>query len=264
MAGDPPLQQVVTRTVESGVRGGQRLSWSIGAFHADNNDDIIFVTSDQTGFGYFKNFGKTRRQGIEASVNTRIGRATFGGGYTFLAATYQSAETLNGESNSTNDEAETGAKGLEGTIEVEPGDHMPLIPRHLFKAFADIQLLPKVSLDVDVIAVSGSFARGNENNQHEPDGTYYLGSGTAPAYGVLDLGVRYAVHQKLELVARISNVFDQQYYSAAQLGPAGFTSNATFIARPFPAVGGEFPVASTTFFAPGAPRQFSVATRIRF
>jgi outer membrane receptor protein involved in Fe transport len=264
MAGDPPLRQVVTRTFESGVRGGQRLSWSIGGFHADNNDDIIFVTSDQTGFGYFKNFGRTRRQGLDASINARVRRVTVGGGYTFLSATYQSEETLNGESNSTNDEAERGARGLEGTIEVQPGDRMPLIPRHMFKAFADIDVAPRLSLDVDLIALSSSFARGNENNQHEPDDTYYLGPGTAPAYGVIDLGARYAIHPRLELVARVSNLFDHRYSSAAQLGPAAFTSNATFIARAFPAVGGQFPVAQTTFYAPGAPRQFSIGARIKF
>ena len=264
MAGDPALRQVVTGTWEAGVRGGQRVAWSLGGFRADNSDDILFVTSDQTGFGYFKNFGKTRRQGLEASVNTRLWKVTFGGGYTFLAATYQSEETLDGQGNSSNDAAEAGGKGLEGTIDVEPGDRMPLIPRHLFKAFADIDVIPHLSLDLDLVSVSSSFARGNENNQHQADGTYYLGPGTAPAYGVLNLGARYAVHSKLELVAQVTNVLNRRYYSAAQLGPTAFTSTGTFIAREFPAVGGEFPVAETTFFAPGAPRQLSVGTRIRF
>ena len=34
-------------------------------FRADNRDDILFVLSEQTGFGYFRNFGETRRKGIE-------------------------------------------------------------------------------------------------------------------------------------------------------------------------------------------------------
>ena len=51
------------------VRGA--LSWSAGFFHASNADDILFVTSEQTGFGYFRNFGSTRRQGIEMSGNGR-------------------------------------------------------------------------------------------------------------------------------------------------------------------------------------------------
>ena len=67
-----------------------RLAWSVGGFVADNRDDILFVASNQTGFGYFKNFGKTRRQGVELHANSRIGRVAFGGGYTFLDATYQS------------------------------------------------------------------------------------------------------------------------------------------------------------------------------
>ena len=70
MAGDPPLEQVVTRTFEAGVRGGTirppGVQLERGLFLADNHQDILFVSSSQTGFGYFKNFGATRRQGVEA------------------------------------------------------------------------------------------------------------------------------------------------------------------------------------------------------
>ena len=60
------LNQVVTRTVEGGdARHARRLAWYAGVFRAENRDDILFVTSEQTGFGYFRNFGKTRRQGLE-------------------------------------------------------------------------------------------------------------------------------------------------------------------------------------------------------
>ena len=153
------------------------VNWSAGVFRSDNHDDILFVLSDQTGFGYFTNFGETRRKGLELGAHSQLGRVTIGAGYTFLSATYESEETVNGESNSTNDAAEDGEPGLEGSIEIVPGDRIPLIPRHMFKAYADIPLGSKLSLDVDLLAVSGSFARGNENNVHEPDGTYYLGSG---------------------------------------------------------------------------------------
>ena len=43
-------------------------------------------------------------------------------------------------------------------------------------------------------------------------------------------------------------------YSAAQLGPTGFTEAGNFIARPFAAIGGAFPLLHATFYAPGAPR----------
>jgi outer membrane receptor protein involved in Fe transport len=93
LAGDPPLEQVVTRTFEAGIRGGTAaITWSAGIFHANNLDDILFVASPQTGFGYFKNFGKTRRQGIEVQINARRGGLAGGLGYTYLNATFESAE----------------------------------------------------------------------------------------------------------------------------------------------------------------------------
>ena len=261
LAGDPPLDQVVTRTVEAGVRGTRSaVSWNAGFFHADNSDDILFVASEQTGFGYFKNFGKTRRQGIELGLNARKGRLAGGAGYTWLDATFQSEETIDGTGNSTNDQG----TGLEGTIEIEAGNRIPLIPRHMLKAFADVQVMSKLSVDINLIATSGAFARGNENNAHEPDDTYYLGPGSTPAYGIVNIGVRYDLIKWLQLIVQVNNVFDNHYYTAAQLQSTGFTSSGNFIARPFPAVGGEFPVQQATFYAPGAPAMYWVGTRLRF
>jgi outer membrane receptor protein involved in Fe transport len=265
MAGDPPLDQVVTRTLEAGARGTARgFNWTASVFRANNDDDILFVTSDQTGFGYFRNFGQTRRKGLELGVNRRFGAVSFGSGYTFLAATYESEESVNGEGNSSNDDAGDGEPGLEGVIHITPGDHLPLVPRHMFKAYADVQIGTKLSVDVDLVAISGSFARGNENNLHEPDGTYYLGEGSAPGYAVVNLGGSYRVTDWVQIVGQINNLFDQRYYTAAQLGPFGFTDTGAFIARPLPAIGGEFPVRHSTFYAPGAPIRAWIGTRFRF
>jgi outer membrane receptor protein involved in Fe transport len=265
MAGDPPLDQVVTRTVEAGVRGYRGpLNWTAGFFHADNSDDIIFVASEQTGFGYFKNFGKTRRQGIELGLNARKGRVSGGAGYTLLDATFQSKETVSGTGNSTNDAASAGVKGVEGTIDIAPGDRLPLMPRHMFKAYADVTVSSKIGIDVDLIAASGVLARGNENAAHQPDGTYYLGPGSTPAYGIVNVGARYDFNKWLQLIAQINNIFDTQYYTAAQLQATGFTSSGNFIARPFPAVAGQFPVQQATFYAPGAPTMYWVGTRVKF
>jgi outer membrane receptor protein involved in Fe transport len=269
MAGDPPLQQVVARTLEAGVRGttrsAARVSWNAGLFLTRNSQDILFVSSDQTGFGYFKNFGRTSRQGLELGANSRVGRVRVGGGYTFLAATYESAETVDGTGNSTNEEALAGRRGFEGTIAIEPGDRIPSMPRHTLKAFADVDVTGALSLDVDLVAASGTFARGNENNRHQPDGVYYLGPGTVPGYGVVSAGARYRVNRWLQIIAQLNNVFDRRFYTAGQLGPAGFTRDATFVARALPAASnGEFPVPQTTFFTPGAPRLGWIGTRFRF
>jgi outer membrane receptor protein involved in Fe transport len=256
LAGDPPLQQIVTRTFEAGVRsrdGESRLSWSAGWFRATNHNDLLFVTSDVTGNGYFKNFGQTLRQGAEVHLSGRIRRLTLGGNYTFLRATYESTETVDGSSNSMNDSALGGSPGMDGVIQVQPGGRIPLIPQHMFKAFADAQITRKLSADLDFIAVSSSYARGNENNQSQPDGIYYLGPGTSPGYGVVNLGARYRLQKHLQIFVQINNLLDHHYYTAAQLGPTGFTNQGTFIARPLPPVEGNYPLVHATFYAPGAP-----------
>jgi outer membrane receptor protein involved in Fe transport len=265
MAGDPPLDQVVTRTAEAGVRGSRgSLNWNAGFFHANNSDDILFVASEQTGFSFFKNFGQTRRQGIELGLNARKGRVTGGAGYTFLDATFQSQETIAGTGNSTNDAAAAGAKGVDGTIDIAPGDRLPLMPRHMFKAYADVGVASKIAVDLDLIAASGLIARGNENDAHQPDGTYYLGPGSTPAYGIVNLGARYDFNRWLQVIAQVNNIFDTHYYTAAQLQATGFTGSGSFIARPFPAVAGQFPVQQATFYAPGAPTTYWIGTRVKF
>ncbi len=267
MAGDPPLDQVVTRTVEAGVRSARRraFQWNAGVYRAQNNDDIMFVAATDTGFGYFKNFGTTRRQGVELGASGEIGPFTIGAGYNFLDATFQTAEHLNGSGNSSNEENEEGGTpGVESFIYVIAGHRIPLIPRHTLKLFGEWQATPALSVDLDVVSISGSNARGNENGGHEPDGVYYLGPGESPAYTVVDLGVRYKVGTKLEVFAQVNNALDRTYYTAAQLGPAGINPDGTYIARPFPAINGEFPVQQSTFFAPGAPRTAVVGTRVRF
>jgi outer membrane receptor protein involved in Fe transport len=265
MAGDPPLEQVVTRTWESGLRGRSfDVDWNAGIFRATNDQDILFVASEQTGFGYFRNFGRTRRQGFDVDLSRRFSNVTLGAGYSFLDATYQSGETVNGEGNSANDAASSGARGLEGTIDIEPGDRIPLIPKHTLKAYADVRAIGALSIDVGVVAVSGSFARGNENNEHESDGVYYLGGGTTPGYSVITLGASYRVRSWLSIVGQINNLFDRRYYTSGQLGPMGFTSDGSFAARPFPSVNGEFPVRHATFYAPGAPIRASLGARLSF
>jgi outer membrane receptor protein involved in Fe transport len=140
---------------------------------------------------------------------------------------------------------------------------MPMIPRHLFKAFADVQVTNMMTLGVNLIAGSNIYARGNENNLHEPDGTYYLGDGTVDGYTVFNLGGRYVLSTRLQLIGQIDNLFNQDYATSAQLGATGFTDTGTFLARPFPPVNGDFPLAHSTFVSPGAPRRAWIALRFR-
>lgn len=266
MAGDPPLQQVVAKTWEAGYRGSYegRAHWSAGWFRAENRNDIMFVSSPQSGFGYFKNFGKTRRQGLELDLDTQIRRINLGFNYTLLDATFQSPEIVNGIGNSSNVDALAGSKGLDSTINITPGNRVPLTPRHLGKAFADFQVTKKFSANLSMMAFGSSYARGNENNQHVADGVVYLGPGKSGGYTVMNFGARYQWSKRLQLFGQVNNILDRQYSSGAQLGPMGFDKSGNFIARPLPAIGADFPVRQSTFFAPGAPRTFWGGVRISF
>jgi outer membrane receptor protein involved in Fe transport len=263
LAGDPPLDEVVTHTWEGGIRGGRgAVNWNAGVFRGTNAHDLLFVASTQTGFGYFRNFGETRRQGIELGTSLHAGRVTAGAGYSFVDATYQSDEIVDGSSNSSNGTAAAGRKGLEGSIAIHAGDRIPLIPQHTLKLYADVKATAKLSLNLDVVSASGALARGNENGAHQPDGTYYLGPGDTPAYAVVNAGVRYTVTAHVQFIAQINNVLNTHYYSGAQLGPTGFTGAGNFVARPLPPIGGEFPVVRSTLYAPGAPATFWAGARV--
>lgn len=265
MAGDPPLEKVVTRSFEGGVRGrmGDMLRWSAAAFRGDSHDDILFVADDQAGFGYFRNFGKTRRQGVELSADARIATWTFGLHYTRLEATYRSAETVNGEGNSSN---EGDGPGFEGEIDIEPGDRLPLIPRDILKASAQWDVLPQLSLMIDMSYVGGATVRGNENGEHEADGIYYLGEGRYGGRAVWNLGAEWRPAPALTLYVQVDNALDRKYASSGQLGGSAFLPDGTFQARPFngPVIDGERPLRYSTFYAPGAPRTVLAGVKYRF
>ena len=112
-------------------------------------------------------------KGSSSAHAARAGVAEIGAGYTLLDATFRSSEEVNGESNSTNDAAAAGGPGLEGSIEIEPGDRMPLIPRHMLKLYADIQVTRALGIDADLVAFSGS-RRARERERRSRGGRHLL------------------------------------------------------------------------------------------
>ena len=73
---------------------------------------------------------------------------------------------------------------------------------------------PALSIDVDVVAVSSSFARGNENNRHEPDGDLLPRTGPSPGYAVVNLGAATGSDRGCSVVGQVNNLFDRRYYTA--------------------------------------------------
>ena len=64
---DPPLEQVVAKTFEAGVRGTWSSGrWHTGLFRTTSEDDILFISAGAlTNQGFFDNVGETRRDGFE-------------------------------------------------------------------------------------------------------------------------------------------------------------------------------------------------------
>lgn len=246
MAGDPALNQVVSKTWEAGLRGRlpHRTNWNLGIFRGTNHDDILFV-ANTASTGYFKNFGQTRHEGLEAGISGVLDRLSLSAHYTWLKATYQSQDSLGSENNSA---------ASDGAIVVHPGDRIPLIPRQIFKAQAEYQFLPNLSAGLQLIAVGNSFVRGNENNAHAADATH-LGSGRVPGYGVLNFSGSYRPSARWKLFASVSNVLNRAYASTGQLGSYAFTPAGGYT---------NSDSASTSSFSPGAPRAFSVGGRYMF
>jgi outer membrane receptor protein involved in Fe transport len=259
LVSDPPLKQVVSRTVEAGIRSNDTgpFHWSADYFFGQNYNDLLFVASEQTGFGYFLNFGKIRRDGIELELAKDWRHYSLGGNYTFLNATYQSAQTIDGGSNSTNDSALAGMPGIDDNIHITPGDFIPQVPRNIFKLYGQCRPSPKLTAEMNILAVGSSFARGNENNLDQPDGVIYLGSGKSAGYGVAGLGARYQLTSHFELFVQLNNLLDKHYSTGAQLGTTPFDDNDHFVAQPFGTPygtdDGEIPIRSSSFQAPGTP-----------
>ncbi len=108
MADDPPLDDVVAKTYEFGFRSSQKNYDLSGAiYRAVNHDDLQFVnTNAQNGLGYFKNIGRTIRQGLDLTVggNSLMGikgteKFSWSATYGYLDATYDSDLALVSDAN---------------------------------------------------------------------------------------------------------------------------------------------------------------------
>src|SRR5204862_4199297 len=115
----------------------------------------LFVADSAAGFGYFKNFGRTRRQGFEIGAQQTIGTVLLGAHYTSLEASYQSSEILNANGNSSNNAP---APGFEGTISIRPGNRIALIPQHIAKAFAEWHAGKALDINFDALLIGDALA----------------------------------------------------------------------------------------------------------
>jgi outer membrane receptor protein involved in Fe transport len=198
LVSDPPLKQVVARTVEAGLRGTKELNigtlgWKIGGFRTNNTDDILAIPSPVLqGFGYFQNVGSTRRQGIEAEVTLKSRALQLYASYALVDARF--LDTLQVGSNSPFADAN-------GNVQILPGNRIPAIPRNRIKAGVEYSVTDALKLGGDAIFVGSQYFVGDESNQAE----------RLPSYAVFNLHASYQIDKTFQVYARADNIFDNRY-----------------------------------------------------
>jgi outer membrane receptor protein involved in Fe transport len=232
---DPPLEQVVARTWEAGVRGTRAgLSWHLGLFQTVNQDDILFISAGAlTNEGYFDNVGETLRRGLELSLNGSLldSRLDWFLSYTRLRATFEEDLTLSSPNN---------PFAVGGEIAVQPGDRLPGLPENLLKAGLTYQLTTKLSVGTDLQYSSSLVMRGDEANlDAEIDG-----------YTVVDLRGEYQLNDRFRFFAKVENLFDTEYETFGLYGQADEVLGPAYD--------------NPRFLSPGSPRAFYAGIRASF
>jgi len=207
LTADPPLQQVVNRTYELGLRGelaswsnDRRLEWTLGGFHALNADDIIPVSAPTQGRGFFQNAGDTLRRGVEAGMQYTDTRWTAYANYAFIDATFEDSLELSSPDNPAAVPCSNGvADAL--CVNVSPGDRIPGIPQHRFKVGVDYWITPKWKFGGDLVAASNQVFFGDEGNDAK----------TLDGYATVDLHTSYDVTDRIQVYGLVDNVFDSRH-----------------------------------------------------
>jgi iron complex outermembrane receptor protein len=200
LVSDPPLQQVVSHTIEAGARGiiplpgdSGTLAYKAGYFHTVSDNDIVNEASPISGQGYYVNVPETRRQGVEAGVIFSKGPWSFYGNYAYVDATYQFTATFSSPNNPFAD--------ANGNILVTPGDHIPGIPRNIGKIGAEYEFTPRLKVGADAIFVGSQYFVGDDSNQNQ----------RLPFYYVVNAHASYKITDHIEVFGLINNLLDRKY-----------------------------------------------------
>lgn len=231
---DPPLDQVVTQTIEANYTTRiDNIDLMLNVFHSRSKDDIIFQQAGSVASrGYFINVDETQRQGVEFSVGSTWEKLTYRLNYNYLNATYESTFTSFSPFN---------PQGPDRVV--TPGDKIPGQPEHLVKLYADYTLTDKARLGAEVISASSQYFRGDEANENEKiDG-----------YVIANIYASYRFNDTFTASLRVNNVFDKDYETFGTYGEAD-----EVLEDIYPDVEGA------EFVGPAQPRMVSVNLKARF
>ena len=233
---DPPLDDVIAKSFELGSRGFIKdIAYSLGLFHTVNKDDILFQTTGRST-GLFANVDKTRRAGIESSLQGKWRAFSWLAAYSYIDATFED----NFQALSPNHEFADD----EGEVAVRAGDRIPGIPQHQFKISSDYLFTNGLNIGLDVLSNGGQVLRGDESNQLDK----------VSGYTTVSIRARYNISKKLEVFAKVDNLFDREYESFGLLGEEPGELEVPIIED----------LTNPVFLGAGAPRAAFLGLRYKF
>ncbi|HEX4366618.1 MAG TPA: TonB-dependent receptor, partial [Rhodopila sp.] len=205
--GDPDLKQVVAHTVEAGLRGtvsigeNDRLSYNLGFYRSNLDDDILFVNSTTLNRAFFTNVGQTRRQGVDAGLQYKAAHWSAYLAYTYTDATFQTGFAEAAGNNP--------AADADGSITIRPGNRLPGVPVHQGKLGVSWRVTERWSISAVAVAQSGTYLFGDQANL----------TPRLPAFVTLNLGTSYQITPHIQMFASVDNVTDEKYYTYGTFSP---------------------------------------------
>jgi iron complex outermembrane receptor protein len=247
LASDPPLRQVVSKTVEAGARGDVsdpslgKIGWDVSVYRTNSENDIYGI-STSIASGYFQNVGSTRREGADLDLRYQAANVSAYLQYTYLKATFRSAFLEPSPANPFQD--------ANGNIQVSAGDELPLIPKNRVKLGADVVVFPHWSVGGTWSYVGPSFYRGDEADL----------SAELPGYSLASLRTGYQFGRHVQVFANIQNLFDRHYSTFGILG------DPTGVGAPGVPAGGALgdPDVDPRFQSPAMPRAYFGGVKVIF
>lgn len=182
---------------------------------------------------------------------------------------------------------------------VDKGDRMPGVPLHNLNANFVFHLPHRWTVGLTAVGHSGSYVRGNENNDHhagpaaveadqlvgdvvfdpktgEPTGVVFhsngafragqpfLRQGTLPGYFLFNLRAEFQATRAFTFFFQLNNVLDKGYFSGGRLDTNPFSPSIYGAIGPSGWNYNSKDWQNTTYVAPGAPRALWAGVNYRF
>ena len=230
------LKQVVSRTVEAGLRGTQGHEHRHAGLEArrfprhQHRRHPRHSRSRLQGFGYFQNVGSTRRQGIEAEAKLKSSAFQVYASYTFIDARFLDALQVGSNSPFADAERQRPDRAR------QPDS---AIPRHRVKAGFDYSITDAFKVGADALYVSSQYFVGDESNQ----------APKLPSYTVFNVHASYQINKTFQIYGKVDNLFDNRYATYGTFFDTGALPNFANGGAPFTDARSLSPACPRTFYA---------------